>query len=362
MKTNHTPYQRFLAFYLAVGWCIPALAVPDGNQSAPSMLELVGDPLLVEVVHDGVARRKSDAGTDGASASSREWLEKRRKSWAIEFQRGGGSLIVAGVVRNDHELVDAGLRMFEWGFQRQDPATGGFAESQDPFHSTSVFLMEVCRALLALRDKPAEFQRELPRIEALIPHARAAAHWFLRPEVLGPGKQKDQPYTHRKWLLAFALGGAAKLSGDRELALAAEDFAREGIALQQADGRNPERGGYDVSYQMVDVLVGSYYHATLSRDASADLMVHIEGMIQKSCQWEIQRILPNDQLDVTGSTRMGKDRQHNGKLKEINYPEVIQAFSYAARICRKPEYAGVARRLARGQGWRVAAAETSPAK
>jgi hypothetical protein len=315
------------------------------------MQDLVSDPLIKQVVYDRIDLGKINIGADGASPLSQAWLSGKRKDWAIEFQRFGGDLILAGVARNDHMYVDTGLRMLEWGLGRQNPADGGFVESEDQFHSTSVFLLEVNRGLLLLMDKSDDFEKEIPRVKALIPHVRAAAHWLLRPEVLDPGKLKDQPFTHRKWLLAFSLGGAAKLSGDRELAAAGVEFAKEGIALQQEDGRNPEKGGYDVSYQMVDALAGSYYYTTLSPRDSADLMAQVATMIDKTCQWEIRRMLPNGEIDVTGSTRMGIEHMHNGKLKQTNYPEIVQTFTYAARICHKPEYEDVARRLARAQGW-----------
>jgi len=339
------------AFFPRPSWAESSADAAHQNLPAVSMLDIFSNPLVKQVVYDRVELREINMRADGASELSQDWLNGNRKDWAIEFQRGGGNLIIAGVTRNDHELVDAGLRMFEWGFGRQNPTDGGFDESADEFHSTSVFLVEVCRSLLALKDKSNEFEGEMPRVDAMIPRIRFSAQWLLRSDVLGPGRQKDQPFTHRKWLLAFSLGGAAKLSGDQELASAAVRFAYEGIQLQQEDGRNPERGGFDVSYEMVDALVGGYYYTTLSPKESSELMAKVQHMIDKTCQWESRRILGNDQIDPSGSTRIGIEHMHNGQLKQVNYPEVIQAFIAAARICQKSEYTETARRLARGQGW-----------
>ena len=340
-----------MRIFVCVLLFLPALMAADACRPAPTMVALSTDPFLAEIIHARVSRRQIDVAPNGASLYTREWLEGKRKSWAIEFQRGGGSLIAAGVALNDRKLVDTGLKIFEWGFSRQDPSDGGFPESADRFHSTSIFMFEVDRALLMLNEKRAEFAEFMPRVQAMIPRARAAAHWLLRPGVLEPGKQKDQPFTHRKWILAFTLGGAAKLTGDPELARAAVEFANEGLALQQEDGRNPERGGYDVSYQMVDALEGSYFYTTLDCGASAELMARVSRMIEKTCQWEMRRMRPNGEIDDTGSTRMGIEKLPDGSFKHTNYPEVVQSFTYAARITGKPEYFEVARRLARSQGW-----------
>ena len=356
--------RRVFGFFLpaCVALCLPALFAADPCPPQPSVLALTSDPLLKEVIHSRTAQHRVEVAADGISPSSREWLEGKRKGWAIEFQRGGGNLIMSGVVMKDHKMVDAGLRLFEWGFSRQNPSDGDFPDSGDAFHSTSVFASEVARSLLVLTEKQAEFAEVMPRVKALIPKLNAAAHWFLRPGVLEPGKQKDQLFTHRKWILAFALGGTSKLSGDAELARAAVTFAEEGLALQQEDGRNPERGGYDVSYQMVDAFQCSYYYTTLEPATSAELMARIRRMLEKTCQWEMRRLLPNGEIDVTGSTRMLIEHGHNGQLKHTNYPEVIQAFVHTALITGKPEYAEVAKRIARGQGWLGTAAGGSGSK
>jgi hypothetical protein len=73
--------------------------------------------------------------------------------------------------------------------------------------------------------------------------------------------------------------------------------------------------------------------------------------VEKTCQWEMRHVLPSGEIDMTGSTRMLIERQHNGALKRTNYPEVVQAFVYTAKITGKPEYLDIARRIALSQGW-----------
>jgi hypothetical protein len=217
----------------------------------------------------------------------------------------------------------------------------------------SIFVIDTARALLVLREKHADFAEFVPRVEKLIPHVEAAAEWLLQPRVLELGKRHDQPYTHRRWILAGALGEAAELTGNQRLARAATGFAAEGIALQHDDGENPEKGGFDVSYQMVDALQGARYYTTLDCQTSSALMARVRNMIEKTCRWEMRRILPSGEIQVDGSTRMLKESGRSGAVKHTNYKEIIQAFSYAATITGDPIYAQTAERLARSQGWLV---------
>jgi hypothetical protein len=330
-----------------------APAASDGAkicQPPPSMLALIRHPLVVQAVHRRIAGQPTTMAPDGASKLSREWVEGKRKDWFIDNQRDGGDLIEAGVVLGDHKLVDNGLRELEWGYARQSQ-DGSFPETGDAFHGVSTYVLDTARALLVLRDRREEFAEFIPRLEKMIPHVGAAAEWLLQPAVLEPGKRRDQPYTHRKWMLAAALGEAGQLSGNARLAVAATNFAAEGIVLQHEDGENPEKDGFDVSYQMVDALNGARYYTTLNCQTSADLMSRVRRMIERTCRWEMRRILATGEIDVTGSTRMLKEPARSGDIKHTNYKEVVEAFSFAAAITGDSLYAQTAERLARFQGW-----------
>jgi hypothetical protein len=252
------------------------------------------------------------------------------------------------VVLGNHKLVDNGLREFEWGYARQSQ-DGSFPETGDAFHSVSTYVPDTARALLVLRDRRDEFAESIPRMEKIIPHVGAAAEWLRQPAILEPGKRHDQPYTHRKWMLAAALGEAAQLTGNERLAGAA--FAAEGIALQHDDGENPEKGGFDVSCQMVDALNGASYYSTLKCQTSADLMSRVRRMIERTCRWEMHRILATGEIDVTGSTRMLKEPARSGAIERTNYKEVVEAFSFTAAITGDSGYVEAAERLVRFQGW-----------
>lgn len=317
----------------------------------PSELTLISDPLVTDAIHRRAVGMAQSIDENGASALSREWKAGSRKNWYIENQRGGADLVEAGIVLNNHKLVDVGLRAFEWGFARQNPTTGSFPESGDAFHSVSIFVLDSGRSLAALREKRADFPEFNTRVDRMIPQLVAAARWMLRPGVLEVGKRHDSPYTHRKWILAAALAIASQLGGDAKLAAGAREFARAGIALQHEDGLNPEKGGFDVSYQMVDALNGSRYYSTLDCEHDAELMSFVRRMIVLTCQWEMKRISPDGDIDVAGSTRMLTESGRDGAIKHVNYKEIVQTFVSLSKITGDASYYEIARKLARNQKW-----------
>jgi hypothetical protein len=335
----------------AVAQAQNAVAPVPACTPAPPLLQMIRDPLLVRALDKRMQAHPAWLAPDGATTLSQEWLDGKRKDWFIENQREGADMIAAGVVLKDHALVGRGLLALEWGFKRQSNIDGGFPESGDAFHSVSVYLVDVTSALLALREAQPEFRKELPRMNALVPHVEAAALWLLRPEVLPLGRERDNPFTHRKWILAAALGNAGRLAGNPQLTAAAEEFAREGLALQMEDGENPERGGFDVSYQMVDALQGARYYTSLQCGRDAQLMREIRAMLSRTCAWERLRLLPDGSVDTTGSTRILKEKTRGGVIKKVNYPEVIQAYVYTSEITGDPHDHQIAERMAASQGW-----------
>ncbi len=133
------------------------------------------------------------------------------------------------------------------------------------------------------------------------PKLAAAARWMLRPDVLKPGLKNNEPYTHRRWLVAAAWGLAGRVTDDTELAAASARLVRDGVALQQADGVNPEKGGFDVSYQAVGLMFAARYY-TVCDDPS--LRKSIATTLSRGLKYELTKIDAEGQIDVAGSTRV----------------------------------------------------------
>lgn len=97
---------------------------------------------------------------------NREWEAGKRESFFIEQQRYGADVIETGVILGDEDLVAEGIRMIDWGFERQG-GDGSFPGTGDEVHSSSLFIEAAARAGLALeRYKPRAYRETHPRVAA----------------------------------------------------------------------------------------------------------------------------------------------------------------------------------------------------
>jgi hypothetical protein len=117
-------------------------------------------------------------------------------------------------------------------------------------------------------------------------------------------------FTHRCYMMAAALGMASTLTRNdadaKRWASMADDIAKRGLSLQKSNGVNPERGGYDVQYQMYGVWLSLIYRSSLPADS--DMRERIAAMADKAIAWEASRIDPDTgTIVIKGSTRICRD-------------------------------------------------------
>jgi hypothetical protein len=310
-----------------------------------TLLEAVKDPLLQKTIYRMEVeslRRTPHFAADGAMGQNDKWERGAAPEWFIEGQRWGAESVQAGMVMNNDALVRQGWLVLDWGFSKQSKDSG-FAGTGDPFHSVSLFVEGAARALLLMRESGDPKQARTVKKHA--PALHAAALWLLRPEVV---RKYDAPYTHRRYILAAALGQTAAVVGDAALAQAAAAYARDGLQLQRTDGVNPEKGGYDVNYQMVGVLMAGRYYAVCD---DAELRARIRTMIQRAGEFEMTKMDGKGVLSTEGSTRMGHEPGRGGKIKTVGYKEMLQAFLLASQITGDKRFRACAERIAVGQKW-----------
>jgi hypothetical protein len=311
----------------------------------PTLLATASDPLLIKVLYRVPKRMVSDVAPSGAISVNAEWESGSGGQWFIEQQRYGADLIQAGTSLKDDELIHQGRKILDWGFAHQG-TDGSFPGTGDAFHSTALFVEAAGRAALLLKQYDPTTYADA--ISTYTSRVHAAARWLTEPEVAETGRKHNQPYTHRRWILAAALGQAAALSGDKKLAAAAEDYAREGLALQTSEGINPEKDGYDVSYQGVGLLQAEHYYLVCP---DPDLQAQIRTMLQKGLRWEMSKMDTDGSLSTEGSTRTGTEEGRSGKAKTVDYRELIQAFSFGAAILGDSQFEEAANRIAIGRKW-----------
>lgn len=327
--------------------CDPAAAAPNTTEGCAdiSLSELVKDPLLESLYgRPGWGRLDHDkllpSGAYGANAL---FEQQRAPRWFIEEQRRGADAVEAGVLDNDPASVDEAFKVFAWGFSRQG-ADGGFDGTGDAFHSTSFFVEAVARSLIVLKE--TEDPRYRRWSEAFLPGLHRAAVWLTKPEVARKGKESNRPYVHRRWLVAAALGLVAELTEDRDLAREANRSAEDGLALQAPDGHNPEKGGYDVSYNAVGLVFAEHYFTTLRCDVDRDLKMQVRRMLERSLRWQGQKVEASGEVDAAGSTRVGHEVSRVGKSKTPAYGQISRAFVFGAVVADEPQFRALAERIA----------------
>lgn len=313
---------------------------------ATGMLALASDPFLEKCLYQQPKHLGSTGSATGAVSVNAQWETDKATPWFIEQQRYGVDHIQGGVVMKNAASVETGMRMLDWGFARQGP-DGDFPGTGDPVHSTSFFIEAAARAALLMQ------QSKVPAYEAKAkewtPRILAAARWMAKTDV-DPRKRKNSldPYTHRFFLRAAALGETSALTGDKALAAAAEDYAKEGLSKQLPDGTNPEKGGFDVSYQMVGVNFAMCYFAVCPDPA---LRAKLKTMSDKALASALMKVNPDGTISLEGSTRVGQEESRSGVTKTLDYKNMLQGLIFADRLLGEPQYRDAAQRLAKGHGW-----------
>lgn len=291
-----------------------------------------------------VPKLNPESAEDGAYGPvNRAWDLLHSGKWYIEEQRYGADLVAGGITARNTEAIGRGLLILHWGFAQQQ-RDGGF-DCPDAFHSTSFFVEATAHSLLLLES--SEFaSRYDADIKAMKLRLHAAALWMIAPEHEGQGRKHNMPYTHRHYLVAAALGESGLLLGDQALINRSEDYIREGLALQDPSGFNPERGGWDSSYNAVGMLYATRYYTIVASDSLRPALYH---MLEKAVHWEASRVSAEGEVSTEGNTRVGGEQTENGrsgKPKTIAVGTVYRVFYYWSRISGDAGFEKLAEKVA----------------
>jgi hypothetical protein len=300
-------------------------------------------PALDRILYSHPAALVRGVAPDGANGVNADWEQGQGPGMFIEEQRHGEEAIIAGLVRHSPRLWRLGVREFAWGFAHQGPQ-GNFPDTQDPFHSTSFFVEGVAHVILVLRRAAADGVAVPPNllgeVNSFLPGLHRAARWMAGPGVWSAGLAGDAPYTHRRFLVASALGLTAALTGDRRLASRAREALAMGLTAQRGDGVFPELGGFDSSYQARGIVYAEHYLAWVPRAPSSLIPAIARGLA-----WERTRILPSGDVSIVGNTRAnGVMYDHNGP-KLVVYPMVANTLAWWGLARRIPTDVRIAARV-----------------
>ena len=326
---------------------------------------------------------------DGSVGVNTKWETGASTNWYIELQRQGIFDIVCGIRAENDAEIRAGLQQFDWGWAHQSadgsfPGTAGGSTGQE-FHSSSLFVEAAARAALLLKSySPITYAPDSAYYNSVIAryaaNVHAAALWLTTPSVAAAGQAYNQPFTHRRYLLAATLAEASALTGDSSFAADAVPYIQDGLSLQlgpgwraavlktrsgqlpvatlirpaqqiargsvlltDAAGVNPEQNGYDTEYQCLGIYYANIY---LPYCTDLNLSQRIASMINAGLTWESRFITPDGQISIAGDSRMGVELDRNGNVKEPTKGVTYGAFSLGAQNTGNPVFQLYATRIA----------------
>jgi hypothetical protein len=297
--------SRLVAVLVLLSWCASA-----GAQELALLKKMPGDLLR----YTGGARPDADGMVS--------YNQSRFRS--PEFQRLAMHYLIRAVVRNDERCVEEGWRAIDATF-RQQTVEGKFGRDGAPHGGPSAvafWLADLSQALLILRESEL-VPKYQSRIDALIPKVRKAAQWLAQPRYQDRLKHDDADAPNRLLFDALAFGLSGVLTDDTSLKQTGRSFVDLAMAkYREKDGVFLEKGGHDSSYQAVAALklqVWAVHFPDLKLDAAID----------RAVAWEVGRVGPDGQIDVTGNTRTGLGQeQWMGHEKSVNQSEVTLCLLY----------------------------------
>jgi hypothetical protein len=168
---------------------------------------------------------------------------------------------------------------------------------------------------------------------------------MTRPDVEAKGRKSNNPYTHRRYLVAAALGFTGVLNNDAALIGKSAEYIHDGLARQDPAGFNLEKKGYDSSYHAVGLSFAIRYYSIV---ADAGLRHELEPMINKGLAWLNTRIEPDGSVDSTGNTRtgLGQEVGRNLKTKTMSYGSAYRAYAEWGMITGDKALQNTAQKLA----------------
>jgi len=286
----------------------------------------------------------------GAAGINTNWETNSTLPWFIESQKEGWDWIASGVAMTNKDSIRWGLKILDWGWARME-ADGSF-KHPDNYHSASFFIEATAHSILLLENSPwrAEFASQLA---AFKPKLFAATRWMIRPDIDAanwpddahyPKIFGDRRYAHRRFLDAAALGEVAVLFNDQPLMEKSVWLIRNGIAFQQPEGVNPERGGHDTSYQALGLLYACRYFQIVADDK---MRAEMKPLLDKGFNWLKSRVQPDGSIDGTGNTRTGPAGElgRNGKPKQLDYHTTAMVFAHWAQLTGDADLGKLAQRV-----------------
>ncbi len=263
-------------------------------------------------------------GFVGSNRTMNAWIE-------AGTQRGSCRAVLASVVVDDLAQADDAWRGVETTFAHQR-ADGGFEANDRPNGNSAkpigaavetafFFLQECGRMVLVIRQSPHEAHFH-DRLVALEPKMRRACAFIQAgyDHII----QDSSHAVNRIVIAAKAFGTCGVALHDEQLIATSRKLIAHAITLRDAEGVFIENGGRDSSYNVVSILFGTVLGLHVP-------IPEFEAVLPAAMQWQLSRIKPSGEVDVSGNTRTGVGKEaspYTGEAKTVNYGEVVQALTF----------------------------------
>jgi hypothetical protein len=282
----------------------------------------------------------NEKGLTGTNRENGSWLEAGP-------QRGSCRGVLAAVVAGDLALADKCWRGIDVAFARQR-ADGGFEAETRPNGASArpygaavetafFFLQELGRAVLVIRQSPHE-EHFRARIAEIEPKMRKACDFILGGyDTIIANSSKA---VNRVFIAAKAFGLCGQVLKDERYLEASRKLVKVGLALRDHEGVFIEHGGRDSSYNVVSILMGQVLALHVP-------MPELEAAFPAAIAWQLTKILPTGEIDVTGNTRtgVGAEKSYTGKPKNVNVNEVIYTLTLYGTLHQDPDVLAAADRV-----------------
>lgn len=270
-----------------------------------------------------------DLNSNGAYGDkNKDYDGTKNGPWFIDYQKVGADAVIAGIYKNDVTTIERGMKIISWGLAQQK--IDGSYSSEDPYHNSLLFLEAASRSVLHLANSKYKdkFRKDIDSSKKKI---EKSIEWLIKPEIESPGLKKDNLYTHRYYINAAAIGISGILLNRKDFIEHSKKLINLGLAKQNKDGSNPEKGGTDTSYHSLGLLMAARYYSIVADEGLQKL---IQAMGEKGSHWLLGKVTESGDLDSSANTRTGPkgEKRHGTDLKPITYFTIYKALAYWRQI------------------------------
>ena len=138
-------------------------------------------------------------------------------------------------------------------------------------------------------------------------------------------KSRNRSYAHTGYTVGTALGLGGKFANTTAHQAREREAISLSLAQQRSDGVNPEKGGYDVRYQMVGIEYAERYNVYFP---NGPLAARINTMVNRGLAWQSGRVDQDGWINWVGSTRACNREASTGNLLSPGYPFTIRGLAY----------------------------------